>query len=1029
MPDLTPWYEFRQQMVDLLEADLMGGVDDLELTEPPLDRFVLGILHPRESGVVDDADSETESGDDSGSGADAVFDPAVALSHMRYPSSMGMTFAVDVGMTPTVLVETSAARYREAPSEEGGTSWQREAVEPDPVPLGTTSPSTRRIQVHDGLELYSVVRRAVDGIASVTVVLVNTLKAEEKGRSDAFCWFQPRLAVRAGPGRFVPRRAEQRHGVDDEDLDSYMLLFRSVEDLAVGHGCAVTWDESSAVTELRATFLPWHDVRVAEPAGGAGVTLPMQDLASSEDPSALRELVQDYRGWISRRRAEIPSLEQRLQETARRHLEEASRAADRMQRGIELLERDANAGRAFGLMNRAMNLQRERQDAQRGMYGAVQAWRPFQMAFILLNLEGVADPTSDDREIADLLWFPTGGGKTEAYLGLIGFTILLRRLSNPHDSGVSVIMRYTLRLLTIQQFERAAGLICALESIRRTELPTAAAISLGLWVGQGATPNSVKNAKTALNSLRNGQNSPEGNPVQLLHCPVCGTSLTLDDYRIKSGPDRMEVRCHDASCEYGKGLPVHLVDEDVYRERPSLIIGTVDKFAMMAWRSEVRNLFSRDGKNSPPDLIVQDELHLISGPLGTMVGLYEAAVDTACTGDDQARPKVVASTATIRRASDQVRAVFDREARQFPPPGLDSTDSYFSVEAPPEQKGTRRYLGVLAPSVSHTTLMVRCYAALLQAAQDIEGDDRVRDAYWTLLGYFNSLRVLGGAYMQVLDDVPDRLKVVSGRKGTEPRPIDELGELTSRIDSSEIPGELARLGTGYPDDDVPDVVLATNMISVGVDVDRLGLMAVMGQPQTTAEYIQSTSRVGRKYPGLVVVLYNAARSRDLSHYESFGSYHRALYRQVEATGATPFAARARDRGLHGVLVSMVRLLVDELANDERAVQMPRFTDEVDRVVERVVERAARIAPQEADRVAGQLQALVDSWRHAAEEAPTLKYAGWFDSAGALLQDAGQVLKDEEAGFPVDEPAWPTMTSLRDVDVTSGLYVVPPTRGK
>ncbi len=588
-------------------------------------------------------------------------------------------------------------------------------------------------------------------------------------------------------------------------------------------------------------------------------------------------------------------------------------------------------------------------------------------------------------------------------------------------------MRYTLRLLTIQQFERAAGLICALESLRKTELPDARSISLGLWVGQAATPNNVKDAQAALNAMKAGGVSKKGNPVQLLNCPVCGAGLALEDYKILKMPDRMNVRCHDAECEYANGLPVHLVDEDVYRERPSLVIGTVDKFAMMAWREQVRNLFSRDGKHSPPDLIVQDELHLISGPLGTMVGLYEAAVDAACTG--ATRPKVIASTATIRRASDQVLAVFDRDARQFPPPGLDSTDSYFSVEAPADLKGTRRYLGVLSPSVSHTTLMVRCYGALLQAAKDLPADEEVRDAYWTLLGYFNSLRVLGGAYMQVLDDVPDRIKVVAGRQGSEPRELNDPGELTSRIDSSEIPRALEDLGRSIPDPDAQDVVLATNMISVGVDVERLGLMAVMGQPQTTAEYIQSTSRVGRKHPGLVVVLYNSARSRDLSHYENFGAYHRALYRQVEATGATPFAARARDRGLHGVLVSMVRLLVDELAADSRAIQMPNFIAEVEAVGAKLVKRADRIAPVEAARVKDQLDALISSWRAECGSSPSLKYAGWRDAAGSLLLDPSQVMSADEVVFPVDDPAWPTMTSLRDVDATTGLYLVPPTKVK
>ncbi|SDS78565.1 Helicase conserved C-terminal domain-containing protein [Nocardioides scoriae] len=969
---------------------------------------------------VDDPDSAESGG---AGGADASFDPAVALSHMRYPSTMGMTFAVDPGLVPHVVVEVEAARYREA--EDGDGTWDRVAVSPDPVRVDTGIVDRRTHHLAEDLDLLVVVREPRGGTSSVTCVLLNVGVPEKNARKDAHCWFQPSITARVDEGSFSARRAESSAGLDDEDLDSYALLFRDVEDMAVGHGCAVKWSDDGPTKELATTFTPSYDVPLAEPAGGSGIVMRMDELATG-GVEPLVALVASYRDWITEREGEIATLAPELQATGRRHLADAAQAADRMERGIERMGADPDAERAFRLMNAAMALQRTRQDRQRGIEERPQTWRPFQMAFILLNLEGLIDPTSPDREIADLLWFPTGGGKTEAYLGLIGFSILLRRLRNPAHGGVSVIMRYTLRLLTIQQFERAAGLICALESIRREQMKNAEPISLGLWVGRGATPLKVSEARRALNKLRDGINpKDEGNPYQLLHCPVCGHDLGLDDYLIKKSPDRMVVRCGGAACEFADGLPVHLVDEDVYRERPSLVIGTVDKFAMMAWREQVRSLFSRDGANPPPDLIVQDELHLISGPLGTMVGLYEAAVDAACTGI--ARPKVVASTATIRRAKKQVRAVFDRDSRQFPPPGLDNTDSYFSVQASPDKKGTRRYLGIAAPSTSHTTLMVRTYAALLQAAQDLPGDEKVRDAYWTLLGYFNSLRVLGGAYMQVLDDVPDRLKVLAGRMGTDVREIPEPGELTSRVDSAEIPEALASLSRALPDTETQDVVLATNMISVGLDVDRLGLMVVMGQPQATAEYIQSTSRVGRQHPGLVVVLYNAARSRDLSHYESFGSYHRALYRQVEATSATPFAARARDRGLHGVLVSYARLLVDGLASDGAAGAIKTQRSALESALQSFLDRAHSIAPDEVDKVRSQMTALIEAWADAAD-AGSLKYPGWRESSGFLLVDPGMVLNEDELVFPVSDPAWATMTSLREVDATTALFLVPPTKG-
>jgi hypothetical protein len=1052
MRDLSPWYVARDVMRRAVEDDLLGGAADAVIGESPLDRFIVGILHPRAAApTLADSESDQVAANApsdlmqaevdvpdaaAGGGADAVFDPAVALSRVRYPSSMGMTFAVPSSLAATVVVSVAAARYEEAGDAPvpladdrvrhrmaagGSVLWQRVAPEIPAVSVDCADIGIRRVPLVPGLSLTVVVRRPVDQKSSVTVVLVNELQHSDGGR-DHLCWFQPQITASTVEG-FVDRPTIRPAGVDDEDLDSYDLLFRGVRNLAVGHGCAVDWDDAPAVTQLRTTFVPRFDLRLSDTTSARG--LGMSALAASEDFAALRDLHATYVQWIRLQEAQIPILRDNLRATANRHVRDADEAARRIQAGIDLVCSDDTAAHAFRLMNRAMSAQRARQEMIRSGTDAPgateQVWHPFQIAFVLLNLPGLTSPDSPDRELADLLWFPTGGGKTEAYLGLIAYTMLLRRLRNGSAAGVSVLMRYTLRLLTLQQFERAAGLICALEVIRHDEMPAAAPFSLGLWVGQGAAPNTLKDAQKALRRLRRGEPTEEGNPVQLIRCPWCGRSLSADDYEIDRAMTRMTVHCANTSCAFSSGLPVHLVDEDVYRERPSLIIGTVDKFAMMAWRAEVASLFSTDGRFPPLDLIVQDELHLISGPLGTMVGLYETAVDAACVGE--ARPKIVASTATIRRARQQVRAVFDRDARQFPPPGLNASDSFFAVESTPEGKGTRQYVGVLAPGVSQATLLVRTYAALLQAGLDLQSTDEVKDAYWTLLGYFNSLRLLGSAFMQVIDDVPDRLKVLAQRAGSPVRELREPRELTSRKKSSEVPTELAVLGTSYPDPESPDVVLATNMISVGVDVDRLGLMAVMGQPQTTAEYIQATSRVGRKVPGLVVVMYNGARSRDLSHYESFAGYHRSLYRQVEATGATPFAARARDRGLHGVVVSLARMLLVQARPDAAAGDARAWETELRTTAERLVQRARSVAPREARAVADQVEGIVDAWLDAVGGG-RLDYAGWFDRQDKLLIPAGMLVDDEEPSFPVDLPPWPTLTSLRDVDSESWAYLVP-----
>lgn len=1049
MTERDEHYAFRAAMVEALRTDLLGpsSVEEI-IDESPLDRYLIGILHPVQEVLLEEVAEEPESA--KSANGDTAFDPGVALAHMRFPSSFGMSLAVDTDRAREIEFTVRLARYEsitdESMHEKGDLrsrarkrrqagGWRRVAVEPDPIRIGIGSPEAKQIDLAAGLGLFVMIRPTSDGIVPVTVILRNTHKAGATSRAED-CWFQPEITATTEMPAFVSRVAPRSHSIGDDDLDSYDLLFRDARRFAAGHGCAVDWERGPGEfrEEIRTSLIPDYEVRLSTPrAAGAGTDLRMSTLAKASNTSGLRAMVDQYRAWIRERRDDASLLPHVLRAAAERHLALAEQAAVRIERGIKKIESDDDVARAFSLMNQAMMQQRARQDWIRSDGtqplgdGAEQAWRPFQIAFILLNLEGLADPESDDREKADLLWFPTGGGKTEAYLGLIALSILIRRLRNPKSRGVTAMMRYTLRLLTLQQFERASTLICALERIRLTDsrLSAGERISIGLWVGQQATPNSLADAQTALRDLKQKKDPSKGNPVQLTRCPWCGQALTVDNYKIVSHPDRLIVACGSSACDFGSELPVMMVDEDVYRERPTLLIGTVDKFAMMAWNENVQSIFSSDGRGDRPDLIVQDELHLIAGPLGTMVGLYETAVDAAATG--VARPKLVASTATIRRAQEQIKAVFARESFQFPPPGLDPADSFFAVESTPDQMGTRQYIGLLAPGVSAATLMIRTYGALLDAASRIEGSDAVRDPYWTLVGYFNSLRVLGGAYMQVMDDVVDRLAVLAGRHGCEPRRIGIPAELTSRVTSAEIPIRLANLARTYPDPASPSVMLATNMISVGVDVDRLGLMAVMGQPQSTAEYIQSTSRVGRKYPGLVITMYNSARSRDRSHFESFLPYHQSLYREVEATSATPFASRARDRGLHGVLVSMARLLIPEAAGNDDAVNIESFRLKLLDICDLIAQRAEEVDPREAQQTRDELDLLVSLWERAAYSMGRLKYKdyqGQLGGAGeSLLIDAGAALATPDSNLEALDGPWPTLTSLRDVDAESVLSLV------
>lgn len=649
-------------------------------------------------------------------------------------------------------------------------------------------------------------------------------------------------------------------------------------------------------------------------------------------------------------------------------------------------------------------------------------WRPFQIAFVLLCLRGIAEPEHSERHIADLLWFPTGGGKTEAYLGLIAFTVFLRRLENgPRGAGTTVLMRYTLRLLTLQQVERAAVLMCAMELLRLGDRAALGEeeMSLGMWVGRSATPNSLKVAAEKLRELRSGETLLTENPVQLHACPWCGTALDAHQYRVDEAAVRMRIECPGTGCAFHSGLPVHLVDEAVYRWHPTLVVATVDKFASLPWDERTAALFNRDTSPNlvdgtpPPELIVQDELHLISGPLGSLTGLYETAVDLLAD-----RPKVIASTATIRRAHEQGRGLFTREVVQFPPSGVDSRDSWFAVETPAEQKASRAYVGLLAPGTSQASLLIRTYASLMQRAVDIEtADESVRDAYYTLVGYFNSLRLLSAAELQVHDDVVAYIGHLAEREGSKPRDIENVIELSSRASAAEVPDRLRRIQCAHPSSDVVDVLLATNMISVGVDIDRLGLMAVMGQPQTTAEYIQATSRVGRSRPGLIAVMLNSSRSRDRSHYEDFAHYHSALYREVEATSVTPFSSRARERGLHAVVVALVRMLIPEARPNDAAGRVRDFRDTVEQKIFPLILARVRMATEDKREVSNTHEDLVeflDWWEEQTEVRGNLTYARPPGSkAPCLLADYDD---DPDLG------GLPTLRSLRDVDAESPLFL-------
>lgn len=1053
-PSLDEFYDFRQGLTEGVRRDLIGPYQESEqISDPPLTKYIAGILYPQTDRLLSEEIVAEDDNDVIDEDEDFAPDPAVALANVRFPASAGLTFSVDTSAVHEVQVQASAARYEliAEPSQLKGrkseSNWRRVPLE---LPLQTISvdhpQSHTSLPIAPGLELFCRVREPHDNTAAVTAVLVNKNVAsanDPMGTRDLRSFLQVGLTITA-PKATNPAFVERRSidlAVEDADLETYSLLYRNARAFAVGHGCAAEWTLSSdgkRAEEIRTSFLPRHELLAAVSNSDFPEGLLALKLLAAGDwkksRSSLEAVCDLYEKWINGQKGRVSTLPESLRETARKHLLSCQEAAERMRAGINVLDKNKEARTAFQLANKAMLEQRSRaewirqnkQTAQPPESGSF-SWRPFQLGFILLCIPGIAEPNSPDRDIADLLWFPTGGGKTEAYLGLIAFTSFYRRLrSGAKHAGVTALMRYTLRLLTIQQFERAALLIATCERIRQQDAAHLGRepFSIGLWVGQGATPNSRDDCRKALEKLKrmgNTETLTTGNPMQLSRCIWCGSDLDRDNYWQRNSDNALVVSCRQKDCEFAKGLPVHLVDEDIYDFRPTLIIGTVDKFAALPWNPDTAALFNLDQDQPAPELIIQDELHLISGPLGTLMGLYETAIDTVCSSKGT-KPKIVASTATIRRADSQTKALFNRKFRQFPPPALDADDSFFARVAPRNRKGTRLYCGIMAPGASHSTLMIRVYAALLQAAKDLQGQPTVRDTYWTLLGYFNSLRVLGGAKLQVQDDVNDRLVYVAGLLGTPPRELKEPIELTSRVPSAEIPLNLKAIERHYPDSNAVDVLLATNMISVGVDVERLGLMVIMGQPQATSEYIQSSSRVGRKYPGLVFALYNAGRSRDRSHYENFMTYHSALYRQVESTSVTPFSPRARDRALHAVLVALARLLITKYRTNKAASDVSELSRDLTPMENAILQRVATITADQqiVQQVRDDLNLLLGRWGQAALEESSLLFSKWKHPRESLLVEAYEQHPDAEARFK-------TLRSLRDVDKNSDLYLTKVTR--
>lgn len=978
----------------------------------------------------------------------------------------------------------------------------------------TISIITRKYPLNEHLEIKT--------FTLINSVEVDNFKLQKKTED---CLYQPCIIMERKQGFEPFEDLTDLSLLSPEDLN-LKLLYRHYKKYSLGHGISVNWEQSgSLVNKIFTQVLPQEKVNGVDldptifkdksvlfmkRLGGASIDEHYDWERVKGELIQFKEL---YDKWIKDEQTfiekNLESLQDELLAQANENIKHCLNLSRRMHQGILLLMQNQEARKAFEDANRAMFMQRVmadfskhrryenrvqhdtsefddslpdyskipfnassqriwksgalflEQDSEKK--GSLARWRPFQLAFLLSQIEGIIDPLSLDRDTVDLIWFPTGGGKTEAYLGLTAFTIFYRRLlakkvsADPDKgAGVTVLMRYTLRLLNKQQFERASIIICACELIRRKEsyYYGQIRISNGIWMGRSMTPNNEKDQYEEYSEfIRRVNNKQEQNSFTnsppILSCPCCGNRLIREiiNENVKGRwgyftamnnrnrpKGRYLIACTNSHCEFYvtpktlntdsiKLLPIYEVDETIYQERPSLLFSTVDKFVQLAWKNEAFNLFNIDFQGGTlkrlypsPNLIIQDELHLISSALGTIYGVYEIVIDKLCREDHGAIPKIIGATATVRNAEEQCKRLYGRgHFLQFPPPGTNADDSFYSKKIIGEDPKNRLYVGFMPSGVTTSTALIRLASVLLERIPTMAFPNKEIDKHYTVVVYFNALKELGRFRTFLTDDIVAYRKLLANHFKTFIKRFNNnsLCELSSVMTADDITKGLDKLekttlptgldfdnalvkklhekgirtstdllgasgavwnesfinenffdevGLKYTGDFLVDIgnfrkmadtifkdksqaiqiAPATNMISVGVDIPRLNTMIVGGQPKTTAEYIQASSRVGREDKGVVFTFLSPTKNRDRSHYEQFKAFHQAYYYFVESSSVTPYSVAALEKVLPTVLIALTRSLY--LNGDNRAflATETEYTQLVEEILDEIIQRGIKI---------------------------------------------------------------------------------------
>lgn len=827
----------------------------------------------------------------------------------------------------------------------------------------------------------------------------------------------------------------------------------------LGRNCVVRRiDEQNAVETQNA---PVYRQPVYTTRDAVDSTLPkatFQALAQNPVPilRTIAAAMDQYRAeWeqLMAQRQRDPAWTSEMLEAAQSDLDGFIDEIARFRRGIRVLERYEVLRCAFQLMNRTF--------ANASNYSS---WRLFQIVYIVTQLPAIAareydEPGGrDDWDYVDVLWFPTGGGKTEAYLGLIVCTAFFDRLRGK-KAGVTAWMRFPLRLLSLQQLQRLADIMGAAELVRRQTTPINRPdydpFSVAYLVGSGNTPNRLTEYKGSgrVSWLERFQNNP-GLMQRFLtipRCPFCGqqtVKMDLDETTI-----RLVHRCTNPQCpEAARGgiLPIFIVDNEIYRYLPTVIAGTIDKVTAIGYERKFSHLFgavthrcpkhgylslgectekyapcdvkpkdfiSVSLKDPSPSLQIQDELHLLREELGAFDGHYETFLDAYQQRRQRVRTKIIAATATIEEYENQVAHLYDRKARRFPVPGPELGESFYATTL---RDDTRRFfVGIMPHNYTHINAVVRLAELFHRGIEDLQRDPKGAISHLnltTVTTVDEFLRILSNyeVFVTYLLSKREGDRLNQSFEGQLNRALTEGGytEVINKSIIGETPfSEVAAILEELEEPN-PEFarrlrsLTATSTISHGVDVERLNYLCFFGMPRQTAEYIQTSSRVGRDHPGVVLVCFNPARERDQSHYHFFLKYHEYLDRLVEPVPINRWSKFSIRRTIPGLFMAV--LLNDyNLSMGGKGKESLYFSRKVRQLIE-----SRQIRPE--DLIAYLKNAYRTDGRDAGREFETvIEYK---------VNEYIDMLRNPRESFTSANLTDQPMQSLRDVDEQLEIYL-------